>query len=61
LEQWRRERYSSFDKGMGADFANGKLKLMDLRQYALEQGEPSPRSGRQEAYENLYNQHLLAK
>ncbi|MCW0451863.1 xylose isomerase [Xanthomonas sacchari] len=59
LEQWRRERYASFDSGAGAAFAAGKSTLADLATHAAQAGEPTQRSGRQEAYENLINQYLL--
>ncbi|MBB3846202.1 xylose isomerase [Xanthomonas arboricola pv. zantedeschiae] len=57
LEQWRAERYASFDSGAGADFANGSSTLVDLAKYAAG-NEPKQLSGRQEAYENLINQYL---
>ncbi|WP_349778645.1 xylose isomerase [Xanthomonas sp. WHRI 6108] len=57
LEQWRAERYASFDSGAGADFANGSSTLVDLAKYAAG-NEPKQPSGRQEAYENLINQYL---
>ncbi|WP_295924781.1 xylose isomerase [uncultured Xanthomonas sp.] len=59
LEQWRRERYASFDSGAGAAFAAGTSTLADLATHAAQAGEPTQRSGRQEAYENLINQYLL--
>ncbi|QNR96170.1 xylose isomerase [Stenotrophomonas sp. 169] len=59
LEQWRSERYASFDQGPGAAFAQGQLTLQDLCAHAQQAGEPRQRSGRQEAYENLLNQYLL--
>ena len=59
LEAWRQQRYASFDTGAGRDFEAGKSSLADLREYALKAGEPTQRSGRQEAYENLLNQYLL--
>jgi xylose isomerase len=58
LENWRRERYRSFDDGLGARFAKAQLSLIDLHQYALQMGEPRLQSARQEAYENLVNQFL---
>ncbi|WP_312708658.1 xylose isomerase [Stenotrophomonas sp.] len=59
LEQWRRERYASFDQGPGQAFAAGQLGLDALCALAEQGGEPRQRSGRQEAYENLLNQYLL--
>lgn len=58
-EQWRKERYASFDSGDGQAFENGTLSLADLHGIASKAGEPQQRSGRQEAYENLLNQYLL--
>ena len=55
-EQWRAERYASFDAGDGKAFEDGALSLAEL---AAKAGEPQQRSGRQEAYENLLNQYLL--
>ncbi|WP_099207608.1 xylose isomerase [Xanthomonas citri] len=57
LEQWRAERYASFDSGAGADFAAGKTTLADLAKHAAGNA-PRQISGRQEAYENLINQYL---
>ncbi|MBO9855094.1 xylose isomerase, partial [Xanthomonas phaseoli] len=50
LEQWRAERYASFDSGAGADFAAGKTTLADLAKHAAGNA-PQQISGRQEAYE----------
>jgi xylose isomerase len=55
---FRRERYASFDSGKGAEFEKGKLSLEDLRQFAIESGEPKLRSGRQEWLENIINQYI---
>ncbi|HJW07600.1 MAG TPA: xylose isomerase [Rhodanobacter sp.] len=59
LEQWRAERYASFDVGNGRAFADGKLSMDDLRAHAIARAEPTQRSGRQERYENLLNQYLV--
>jgi xylose isomerase len=56
--KFRKERYSSFDTGRGKEFEQGKLTLDDLRNYALEKGEPQTRSGRQEWLENLINRFI---
>lgn len=60
-EKWRRDRYSSFDSGAGREFAAGRLQLADLAAHAARSGEPRQISGRQEQYENLLNQYLLAR
>lgn len=54
----RTERYASFDSGKGKDFENGLLSLEDLREYAVQHGEPEMRSGRQEYLENLINRYI---
>jgi len=54
----RAERYSSFDTGEGKAFEEGKLSLEELRRYAVENGEPEVKSGRQEYLENIINRFL---
>ena len=56
--KFRKERYSSFDSGKGKEFEQGKLTLEDLRQYAIENGEPQVRSGKQEWIENIVNRYI---
>ena len=57
-KKFRKERYASFDSGKGAEFENGKLRLEDLRNYALANGEPRQISGKQEWLENIINQYI---
>jgi len=57
-KKMRKDRYASFDSGKGAEFEARKLKLEDLRTYALDAGEPSKTSGKQELYENIVNQYI---
>ena len=54
----RADRYASYDTGKGKDFENGKLSLEDLRTYAIENGEPAIKSGRQEYLENIINRFI---
>lgn len=54
----RKKRYASFDAGKGAEFETGSLTLEDLRQIAIETGEPIKTSGKQELYESFINQSL---
>jgi len=54
----RKDRYVSFDSGQGKDFEAGKLSLEDLRNYAVANGEPGVKSGRQEYLENIINHYL---
>jgi xylose isomerase len=57
-KSFRSQRYSSFDNGIGKDFSRGKLTLEDLRAFAIENGEPEVRSGRQEYLENIINRFI---
>lgn len=56
--KFRKDRYASFDNGKGKEFEEGRLQLEDLRTFALSNGEPLPRSGKQEWLENLINQYI---
>ena len=57
-EKLRKDRYSSFDSGKGADFESGKLELDDLYKIASENGELDLQSGKQELFENIIKQHI---
>jgi xylose isomerase len=57
-EEWRKQRYASFDNGAGRDFAEGRLGLEALAKLAVKLGEPKQLSGKQERYENLLNLYL---
>ena len=54
----RQERYASYDSGKGKAFEEGELTLEDLRSAAIEMGEPSVKSGKQEYFENIINQYI---
>jgi len=58
LEEFKRQRYRSFDSGIGADIEAGKVGFEELQAYALENGEPKTSSGRQEMLENLINEFI---
>ncbi|MBL9162044.1 MAG: xylose isomerase [Planctomycetaceae bacterium] len=54
-----KERYASWDSGLGAEIEGGKHSLASLEKLMLEKGEAaSNRSGRQEMIENLINTYL---
>lgn len=53
LREMVEERYSSFDRGEGKRFEEGKMGLEELVEYAKRHGEPRQTSGRQELYETL--------
>ena len=59
IESMVRERYASWDGGLGAEIEAGKHDFASLEKRMLEQGEISPnQSGRQELFENVVNEYL---
>ena len=54
----REDRYASFDTGKGKEFEEGKLSLDDLRDFAIKNGEPAVKSGKQEYLENIINNYI---
>ncbi len=48
-----KERYASFDSGMGKDFEDGKLTFEQVYEYGKKVGEPKQTSGKQELYEAI--------
>ena len=59
LPKMLKERYASFDSGLGKKFEEGKASLEDLYEYAKKNGEPVAASGKQELLETYLN--LYAK
>jgi xylose isomerase len=57
-KKMKKDRYASFDQGLGKDFEEGKLTLENLREFALKNGEPKQMSGKQEMLENLINNYI---
>lgn len=57
-KSFRKNRYASFDSGKGREFEDGKLKLEDLREFAIQNGEPKQISGKQEWLENIINSYI---
>lgn len=59
LSRFVKDRYSSFDTGIGQQIENGSTSFAALEQYMLEKGEAAPNtSGRQEWLENLINEFI---
>jgi xylose isomerase len=59
LADFVRERYSSWDSGIGKEIASGKSSFATLERYMLKKGEPAANvSGRQEYLENLINEFI---
>lgn len=59
LESFIKERYSSYQQGIGYDIVNNKVGFKELADYALKQEQISNRSGRQEMLEHILNRYLL--
>ena len=53
IPQMLKERYSSFDSGIGKDFEDGKLTLEQVYEYGKQVEEPKQTSGKQELYETI--------
>ncbi len=59
LEAFVRERYASWDTGIGAQIEARKVGFEELEAYILRKGDIAPnRSGRQEFLENLINEFI---
>jgi xylose isomerase len=59
LGDFVKQRYSSWDSGIGAKIEQGKATLRDLEAYVLETGATNPNtSGRQEMLEALINDFI---
>jgi len=59
LAEFVKQRYSSWDSGIGAKIESGKASFADLEAYMLKRGDATPNtSGRQEFLENLINEFI---
>jgi xylose isomerase len=59
LRDFVRQRYASWDTGIGADVEGGKAKFEELEAYTLRKGDADANvSGRQEMIENVINRYL---
>jgi xylose isomerase len=59
LAAFVKNRYASWDSGIGAKIESGKASFKDLEAYMLKQGDASSNvSGRQEFLENLINEFI---
>ncbi|NLF69011.1 MAG: xylose isomerase [Candidatus Anammoximicrobium sp.] len=59
LAAFVRDRYRSWDTGIGAEIEAGKADFKTLETYMLEKGDIAPnQSGRQEMLENLINRYV---
>ena len=60
IDDFIKERYSSFNSGIGAKIINDETNLAELAEYAEKLGAPElPGSGRQEYLEGIINSILF--
>ena len=57
LCQMVKDRYASFDAGLGKKFEDGELTFEDVYAYGKTVGEPKQTSGKQELYEAILNMY----
>jgi xylose isomerase len=59
LAKFVKERYASWDSGVGAEIESGKATFETLEAYMLKKGEADKNvSGRQEMLENIVNRYM---
>ena len=51
-------RYASYTTGIGAQIAAGASSFDDLHAFVMAHGEPTQKSGKQEAFEVIFNAEL---
>jgi len=60
LDRMVKDRYASWDSGLGAEIEAGKHDFVSLERYMLAKGEAAPNaSGRQELFENVVNRYIF--
>jgi xylose isomerase len=59
LKDFVKQRYASWDGGVGQQVEKGQAKFEDLEKYMLDKGDAAPnQSGRQEMLENIINRYV---
>jgi xylose isomerase len=59
LKDFVKQRYASWDSGVGQKIEAGQAKFEDLEKYMLDKGDAAPNvSGRQEMLENIFNRYV---
>jgi xylose isomerase len=60
LARMVKDRYASWDTGIGAEIESGKHDFASLEKYMLAKGDVTPNvSGRQELFENVVNRYVF--
>lgn len=60
LEDFKKERYLSYESGIGSKIADRNITLEELSDYALKHDQVMPSSGKQELLEAILNQYIDA-
>jgi len=58
MDSYLQQRYAGYQQGIGAKIMQGTATLVELEQWAVNQGEPKKISGRQELRESLFNRYV---
>ncbi|MDE5868342.1 MAG: xylose isomerase [Anaeroplasmataceae bacterium] len=58
FEEFKKNRYASYESGIGAKIAANEASLEELADYALKHDQPNPASGKQELLEAILNQYI---
>jgi xylose isomerase len=58
LDKHIKERYSSFESGIGLKIDNSSCSLEECEEYIRQNGEPTMKSGKQEHLESLLNHYI---
>ncbi len=60
IERMIKDRYNSWDKGLGKEIEEGKHNFASLEKYISRKGDVTPnKSGHQELFENVVNQYVM--
>jgi xylose isomerase len=59
LTEFLKDRYGSYDGGIGKRIEDNSVSLKELEAFVLENDEPEQVSGKQEMLENIINQYLM--
>lgn len=59
FEEFIKERYSSYTRGIGKEIVEGKVGFKELAEYALKHDQIKNESGRQELLETILNKYLI--
>lgn len=58
LNDFIKNRYSSYDSNIGAKIESGSANFTELEEWILKNGEPELKSGKQEKLESIFNSYL---